>query len=65
MPSTFQTSVLVAALASISNAQLYLSLETGEFAFDRKPHHEEHFHLDHVVQPVLDHSHDVEDPHIL
>jgi len=36
MPSHFSTWLLVSALASFTNAQLYLNLESGEFSMDRQ-----------------------------
>ena len=36
MQSTFQTCLLVSALAACTSAQLFLNLETGEFSLDRK-----------------------------
>ena len=33
--SSFQTCLLVSALASFTNAQLFLNLETNEFSLDR------------------------------
>ena len=48
MPSTaFHTCLLVAALASHSNAQLYFNLETDQFSFDRHRGGELYDHLDH------------------
>ena len=70
---SFQTCLLVSALASFTNAQIYFNLETDSFSSDRqtdklslpldKPpifpihHHKED------ISPILDHKHDVEDYH--
>ena len=53
---SFQTCLLVSALACLSNAQLYFNLETDEFSYIRKspPLHKLHEHVE-EDSPLLDH----------
>ena len=57
MPSTFQTCLLVSALASFTNAQLFLNLETGDFELERNNdvEHQDHHTQDEHLQHELDH----------
>jgi len=68
---SFQTCLLVSAIASHTNAQLFFNLETDSFSWDRAqfgtdeprpPVGPIHKHIE-VDSPALDHQHDVEDYH--
>lgn len=64
--------MLVSALASVTNAQIYFNLETDSFSSDRQdklklpldkpPVFPIHRHTE-EISPILDHKHDVEDYH--
>jgi hypothetical protein len=71
MPLSFQTCLLVTALASRTNAQVFFNLETDGFSWDRQhvdkqadiPNLSTIEEYDEERAPQLDHQHDVEDYH--